>query len=253
MGRIRFPILYKYIYIIYIFIYSLLYFSFIHHFFWTWLVHAFLCMCIYLSMSVYVCTVLFYVDKRVRAPSILSWAPWHHLQKCTARSGTTRTQARIPQARPSFCFESCGLFTPVVCSPPLSLCIKRSKMQMVIYIYTYLRYVDVYKDICTGTCLKQRRCKPSGCVCKLGRREKLEVGDQHHLLLCAQRIVPRTISGPTRPHKQKDPTNHGFWNPPRLWPGSKNVGSLCLCDLFGTLNIFCKPKADGFHIRTPAQ
>ena len=36
-----------------------------------------------------------------------------------------------------------------------------------------------------------------------------------------------------RSHKQEDPTNHGFWNPPCLGPLSQNVNSLCLCGLLG--------------------
>ena len=34
-------------------------------------------------------------------------------------------------------------------------------------------------------------------------------------------------------YEHGDPTNHGFWNPPCLGPWNQNVGSLCLCGLWG--------------------
>ena len=38
---------------------------------------------------------------------------------------------------------------------------------------------------------------------------------------------------PKRPHKHKDPTNHGFWYPPYIGPWNQNVRSSCLGGLLG--------------------
>ena len=37
-------------------------------------------------------------------------------------------------------------------------------------------------------------------------------------------------------YEDKDPTNHGFWNPRCLGPWNKKGGSLCLCGLLGALH-----------------
>ena len=51
---------------------------------------------------------------------------------------------------------------------------------------------------------------------------------------------------PQRPHqlKQKVPTNQGFWNPICLGRQNQNVGSLCLCGLWGPCNFkFCNYRS----------
>ena len=48
------------------------------------------------------------------------------------------------------------------------------------------------------------------------------------------RLFARDVQGraPKRPHEQRDPTNHGVWNPPCLGHWNHNVGSVCLCVLW---------------------
>ena len=59
----------------------------------------------------------------------------------------------------------------------------------------------------------------------------------------------KMLSGPKEHKNIQDPTNHGFWNPAPPGPQDQNLGSLCLCGLWGLLRWQVKSEQKGAKVR----
>ena len=57
-----------------------------------------------------------------------------------------------------------------------------------------------------------------------------------------------SIEEPKGPHKHKDPTDHGFWNPRCLGPKNQTAGSFCL---YGSLAPLVLEALRHLHHATP--
>ena len=115
------------------------------------------------------------------------------------------------------------------------------KMYIHIYIYTCTdTCICMCVCICTCTCTCMRMC-----IC-------IYIRVHIHVCVCACACAcvcvcvyvectfcPAAACSdalgftPTRPPKHKDPADYGFWNAPYLGPENQNLGSFCLCSLWG--------------------
>ena len=92
-----------------------------------------------------------------------------------------------------------------------------------------------------GTCHIEMGCRIFLCLVSLTHEtpQTWSVGQQHwndvHLDNGTGQLHDASLSTSTfrstGPHRHKDPTNHGLWNAPYLFPWNQNVGSLRLCGL----------------------